>query len=151
MVNMSYPANYIFIVIWIAMVALSFVEGYVEGRNPWHHRKLGWKINLPGGYFYPAYHFYLFVIMLPCLIFLPLLIFGWNLKLFGILLSAYSSGLVIEDFCYFIVNPAVRFKEFFTDFTDYYPWIKIGGKKIMPLGYPIGISISILSWYYLWS
>ena len=49
MVNMSYPANYIFIAIWIAMVALSFVEGYVEGRNPWHHRKLGWKINLPGG------------------------------------------------------------------------------------------------------
>ena len=58
------------------MVALSFVEGYVEGRNPWHHRKLGWKIKLPGGYIYPAYHFYLFVIILPLLITLPLIIVG---------------------------------------------------------------------------
>lgn len=32
---MSYPTNYIFIAIWIAMIALAFVEGYVEGRNPW--------------------------------------------------------------------------------------------------------------------
>ena len=96
------------------------------------------------------YHFYLFVIMLPLLITLPLIIFGWDWTLFGILLSAYATGLVIEDFFYFIVNPAVQFKEFFTDFTDYYPWVKIGGKKIMPLGYPIGFIITIGSWYFLW-
>ena len=139
---MEYPVLKIFFVIWLAMLALSFVEGYVEGRNPWHHRKLGWKIKLPGGYYYPAYHFFLFI---------PIIIVGWDLELFGILLSAYSTGLIIEDFFYFIVNPAVRFKEFFTDFTDYYPWVKIGNRKILPLGYPIGIFVSILSWYYLWS
>ena len=65
---MEYPVLKIFFVIWLAMLALSFVEGYVEGRNPWHHRKLGWKIKLPGGYYYPAYHFFLFIIMLPSLI-----------------------------------------------------------------------------------
>jgi len=146
----NYPITEIFMWIWAAMVALSFVEGYVEGRNPWHHRKLGWQIKLPGGYVYPAYHFYLFVIMLPLLITLPLIIFGWDWTLFGILLSAYATGLVIEDFFYFIVNPAVQFREFFTDFTDYYPWVKIGGKKIMPLGYPIGFFIAIGSWYFLW-
>lgn len=141
---------YIFILIWTAMIALSFVEGYVEGRHPWHHRKLGWKFKLPGGYVYPAYHFYLFIVMLPCLISLPLVIYGWDTRLFGILVSAYFSGLVIEDFCYFIVNPAVKFREFWTDFTDYYPWIKIRGKKIVPQGYVWGILVSIASWHFLW-
>ena len=102
---MEYPVLKIFFVIWLAMLALSFVEGYVEGRNPRHHRKLGWKIKLPGGYYYPAYHFFLFIIMLPSLISLPIIIVGWDLELFGILLSAYSTGLIIEDFFYFIVNP----------------------------------------------
>jgi len=141
---------YIFVWIWAAMIALSFVEGYVEGRNPWHHRKLGWKIKLPKGYLYPAYHFYLFVIMLPLLITLPLVINGWDLELFGILMSAYFSGLIIEDFCYFIVNPAVKFSEFWTEFTDYYPWIKIKGKKIIPQGYVWGVLASLASWYFLW-
>lgn len=40
----------IFIWIYAAMIALSFVEAYVEGRNPWDKRKVGWKLKLPGGY-----------------------------------------------------------------------------------------------------
>lgn len=146
-----YPVAKIFLCVWGAMTALSFVEGYVEGRNPWHHRKLGWQLKLPGGYVYPAYHFYLFIVMLPLFLFLPLVIFGWNTELFGILMSAYFSGMVIEDFVYFIVNPAVKFREFWSDFTDYYPWVKIGGRKIVPLGYPLGIMASFLFWYVLWS
>jgi len=146
-----YPVSKIFLCVWGAMTALSFVEGYVEGRNPWHHRKLGWQIKLPGGYVYPAYHFYLFIVMLPLFLFLPLVISGWDAKLFGILMSAYFSGLVIEDFIYFIVNPAVKFREFWSDFTDYYPWVKIRGRKIVPLGYPLGIIVSLLFWYFLWS
>ena len=141
---MMYPVSKIFLCVWGAMTALSFVEGYVEGRNPWHHRKLGWQIKLPGGYVYPAYHFYLFIVMLPLFLFLPLVISGWDAKLFGILMSAYFSGLVIEDFIYFIVNPAVKFREFWSDFTDYYPWVKIRGRKIVPLGYPLGIIVSLL-------
>ena len=148
---MTYPVINIFLCIWAAMTALSFVEGYVEGRNTWHHRKLGWQFKLPGGFVYPAYHFYLFIVMIPLFLFLPLVIFGWDTKLFGILISAYFSGLVIEDFVYFIVNPAVKFREFWSDFTDYYPWIKFRGCKIVPTGYPLGIGISILSWYFLWS
>ena len=144
--------NTILIFIWIygAMIALSFIEAYVEGRNPWDKRKVGWKLTLPGGYKFSGYHFFLFLVMLPLFLTLPLVIYGWNKELFGILLSAFFSGIVIEDFVYFIVNPVVKFKEFFSEFTDFYPWIKIRGKKIIPVGYIIGITLAILSWYFLW-
>ncbi len=35
----------IFIYVWIAMIALSFIESYVEGRNVWDKKKYGWKIQ----------------------------------------------------------------------------------------------------------
>src|SRR3990167_10849488 len=140
----------IFIWIYLAMVSLSFVEAYVEGRNLWDKNKVGWKLKLVKGYVITGYHFYLFSVMIPLFLTLPLIIYGWDKRLFGILLSAYFSGIVIEDFVYFIVNPVVKFKEFFTDFTDFYQWIKIKGKKIIPWGYIFGITFAILSWYFLW-
>jgi hypothetical protein len=88
--------------------------------------------------------------LIPLFLTLPLVIYGWNKELFGILLSAFFSGIVIEDFVYFLVNLVVKFKEFFSEFTDYYPWIKIRGKKIIPVGYIVGITLAILSWYFLW-
>lgn len=139
----------IFIWLYIAMISLSFVEAYVEGRYPWHRRKVGWKWKF-GKYYFSGYHFMLFVVMLPLFFTFPLLFIGWDIRLFGVLISAYFSGLVIEDFVYFIVNPVVKFKEFWTPFTDFYPWIRIKGRKIIPLWYIFGIVISILSWYFLW-
>lgn len=143
-------ASLIFIWIYAAMVSLSFVEAYVEGRNPWHLRKVGWKIKLPGGYIFSGYHFFLFFVMIPLFLTLPLVVGGWDKRLFGILLSAYCSGMVIEDFVYFIVNPVVKFTEFWSSFTDFYPWIKIKGRKIIPVGYIVGIAFSLLSWFFLW-
>jgi hypothetical protein len=140
----------IFIWIYAAMIAMSFWESYVEGRNPWGKRKLGWRIHLGKKFVLPAYHFYVFRVMLPLLLTLPLVIYGWNIQLFGVLVSAYFSGIVIEDFFRFVVNPAVKLKEFRSDFSDYYPWIRIQGRKIIPSGYILGIAIAILSWYFLW-
>ena len=88
--------------------------------------------------------------MLPLFFTLPLVVYGWDLRLFGILVSVYFSGLVIEDFFWYVVNPVVKFKEFWTSITDFYPWIKIRGRKIIPLGYIFGIAIAIASWYFLW-
>ncbi|MDD5740408.1 MAG: hypothetical protein PHH54_00325 [Candidatus Nanoarchaeia archaeon] len=139
----------IFILIYAAMIAMSFWESYVEGRNAWDKGKLGWKIRI-GKYVISAYHVYISWVMFPLLLSLPLVIYGWDTKLFGILVSAYFSGMVIEDFMWYVVNPVVKFKEFFTSFSDYYPWIKINGKKIIPLGYVTGIIIAVLSWYFLW-
>lgn len=139
----------IFIWIYLAMIAIAFWESYVEGRNPWNKRKLGWKIQLTKKYCLPAYHIYLFGVMLPLLLTLPLVIYGWNLKLAGILISAYFTGLIIEDFTWFVVNPAVKLSEFNSKFANFYPWIKIGKFEI-PAFYVVGFLIAFLSWYYIW-
>ncbi len=140
----------IFCVIYAAMLAMSFWEAYVEGRNPWARRTLGWKIRLGKNFVLTAYHFYVFCVMWPLLLILPLVIYGWDTKLFGILVSAYFSGMVIEDFGWFVVSPVVKLREFWTKFSDYYPWLKIGNKKIIPWGYIFCIAVAILSWYFIW-
>jgi hypothetical protein len=140
----------IFLWIWGALTATAFWEAYVEGRNPWDKRKLGWKLRLSKNFVLPAYHFYLFWVMFPLLLTLPFITYGWNTRIFGIIASAYFSGIVLEDFLWFVVNPDVKMKEFWTKFTDYYPWIKIRDKKILPLSYILGILIAILFWWFLW-
>src|SRR3990170_5860421 len=143
------PTFWIFAIIWTAAIANSFWEAYVEGRNPWDKRKLGWKIKLHGGYVFPAYHFFLFFVMWPLLLILPLVIYGWDLKLFGILLSAYLTGTVIEDFGWFVVNPKVSLSEFNPKFATYYPWVKIG-KFAIPASYVFSFAVAFLSWLLIW-
>lgn len=139
----------IFLWIYLAMIAMSFWESEVEGRKGWDQGKLGWKIKI-GKYFFPQYHFCVFVIMWPILLSLPLIIYGWDLKLAGVLASAYFSGMVLEDFMWFVVNPAIKFKQSFNStFANYYPWIKFG-KIEVPFLYLIGVGLSLLSWYFIW-
>jgi hypothetical protein len=144
--------NTLLIFIWIygAMIAMAFWESAVEGRNSWSKKKYGWDIKIGKFTVLTSYHFYLFAIMLPLLVSLPLVINGWDTVLFGILVSALTSGMIIEDFVWYIVNPKVKFKEFWSTFSDYYPWIRIGKKKIIPVGYVINAIIAVLSWVFLW-
>ena len=139
----------IFAVVWAAMIAMSFWEAYAEGRNAWDKHKLGWELHLWGKFVLPAYHFYIFIVMIPLLLSLPLVIYGWNTRLFGILLSAYLTGMTLEDFMWFVVNPAVKFKEWNPEFANYYPWLKLGWFRV-PVGYVVSILLAIVSWYFLW-
>jgi len=139
----------IFIWIFAAMIAMSFWESYAEGRNSWAKEKAGFKFKL-WGYEHTGYHFFLFSVMCPLFLTLPFIIFGWNTRYFGIVASAYALGLAIEDFFWYIVNPEVRFKELYTEFSDYYPWIRVKGKKIIPVGYVISLIVAVLFWYFLW-
>ena len=139
----------IFAWVYIAMIAHSFWESSVEGRNAWNKKKIGWTIRF-GKYTFQKYHFYLYCIMYPFLLTLPLIIYGWDFRLFGVIVSAYSSGMVIEDFMWYVVNPVVKLKELYRSFSDYYPWLKINGRKIIPLGYAAGVAIALLSWYFIW-
>lgn len=134
----------IFSIIYAAMIATSFWEAYVEGRNAWDRKKLGWKIRFFGKYSLPAYHFYLFFIMFPLLLSLPFVIYGWDRKLFGIIASAYFSGLVIEDFMWYVVNPAVKLSEFNSKFVTFHPWVRFG-KLEVPLLYIIALLFSFIS------
>lgn len=131
------------------MIANGFWEAYVEGKHAWAEGKLGWKIKTKKRIWLTAYHFWLFFVMWPLLITLPLVIFGFDLRIFGILLSAYFSGLIIEDFTWFIINPAFSLKNFNLKDVEWYPWVKIGKIEI-PVYYIIGLSMTVLSWYFLW-
>jgi|GEM_PF-656661 hypothetical protein len=139
----------VFAIVWAAMIASGIWEAYVEGRNPWDKGKLGWKIKI-GSFVLTGYHFFLFWIMYPLFLALPFVFTGWNAELLGILISAYATGIIIEDFTWYVANPVVRFGEWFTEFSDYYPWIKVGGRKIIPTGYVVGVLVAIGSWYFLW-
>jgi hypothetical protein len=140
----------IFAWIWAAMIATAFWEAYVEGRNAGNRGKIGWTIRFGEHVSLTAYHFYLFFVMWPLLLTLPLVINGWDTRLFGILVSAYFTGIVIEDFTWFLVNPVVSFSEWNPEFVNYYPWVKIGkfDLPVMYITYPI---IALLAWWFLWS
>ena|SRR3989338_537867 len=135
--------------IYAAMIANSFWEAYVEGRFPWDRRKLGWKLRLGSKFVLPAYHFWLFLVMWPMVLTLPLVIYGWNLRLFEVIMSAYISGLVLEDFVYYIVNPAIKLSEFGPKFVTYHPWIKIGRINI-PMMYVGALTVAVGLWFFGW-
>ncbi len=136
--------------IWIAFIAMAFWESSVEGREAGNRGKIGFKIRFLGRNYITRYHFFLFYIMLPIFIYLPLIIYGWNLKLFGVLLSAHFSGILIEDFAWFLVNPKINIKRDFTPkFVNYYPWIKLG-KLFIPLYYIFNLAIALMSWVFIW-
>ncbi|RJQ36555.1 hypothetical protein C4559_04795 [Candidatus Microgenomates bacterium] len=138
----------IFAWVYLAMIAMSFWEAAVEGSNAWDKGKNGWKIKF-GKYCFTSYHFFIFFIMWPLMLTLPLVINGWDVKLFGVLASAYFSGIALEDIMWFAVNPKVELSDFNPKFANYYPWIKIG-KISIPLMHTIGIALSILCWYFIW-
>ena len=139
----------IFLWVWVAFIAISFWEAYMEGRSAWAKDSIGWRINITKNISLTGYHFFLFWVMIPLFMTLPLVIGGWNLRLLGILISAYFSGLVIEDFMWFVVNPVVSIKEWGPKFVDYYPWIGFGIFKI-PVYYLLDILIALLSWWFIW-
>ena len=139
---------WIFVVIWCAMIAHSFWEASVEGRNAWDRNKYGWKIRFAKNLSLTRYHFWLFVVYLPLiLIVLPLIVAGFSWKLFGILLTAYWSGMVIEDFGWFLANTEIQFRDSWNPrFANYYPWIVIGKFRI-PTLYIVGIIFAIITWF----
>ncbi len=139
----------IFVWVWAAFIAMAFWESSVEGRKAWGKGKFGWRIKLTKNNTMTRYHFWI-LIMWWLLLSLPFIIYSWNFKLFGILVSAYFSGIVIEDFFWFVVNPKVSFKKDFNPkFANYYPWFKIG-KINIPVYYIIDLGIAFLSWLLIW-
>lgn len=144
--------NDLFVVFFImlAYLAISFWESSVEGRNAWDKGKHGWKIKFRGKTILTRYHFFLFYIMVPVFLSLPLVISGWDSHVFGVLLFSFFLGSMLEDFMWYVINPKVKFKEFKTEFSDYYPWFKIAGKKIVPLYYLFSTIAAIATYIIFW-
>ena len=139
----------IFIIIYTSMIATSIWESKIEQDKPWDKGKTGWKIKIRNKTILTSYHFWLFFITFPLLLSLPWIISGFNKPLFGILVSAYFSGLMIEDFFWFVVNPKFRIKNFNSNTATWYPWVKIWKFEI-PIYYLFGVLISLLSWFFIW-
>jgi len=139
----------VFVLVYVAMVAMSFWESCIEGRNAWARRSLGWRLHIWKRYTLTEYHFFVFVVMFPALLSLPLVVNGWDTRLFGVLLSAYASGLVLQDVLWFVVNPVVHLSDWNPRFAKYYPWFVIGRLR-MPVFYLVGIAFALASWYFLW-
>ena len=135
----------IFLIIYMAMIATSFWEAYVEGDKPWDKGKLGWKIRYKKHVILTAYHFWLFFVMFPLLLSIPFAIIGFSWELFKVIFSAYVSGLMIEDFFWFIVNPKFKFKNWNSKHVYWYPWIKIWNIEF-PLYYVLNISLAVIPW-----
>lgn len=138
----------LFALAYLAMLAMAFWESCAEGRHAWARRSLGWRLHL-GKYVLTEYHFFVFVVFFPALLAIPLVVAGWDVRLFGMLVSAYASGMVFQDIMWFVVNPAVSLADWNPKFAEYYPWVGFGRCRV-PLFYLVGIAVAIASWYFLW-
>jgi len=136
--------------LWIisGFAAMAFWEAYIEGKDPWAKRQVGWTWHLTPKWTITAYHFWVWV-MLAFFLTLPLAVNGWSTPLFGMLLSAAAIGMIVEDFLWFVINPKFPFRNFNAAQVYWYPWLKIGRIQI-PMPYLFGIAIALCSWYFLW-
>lgn len=139
----------IFGVVISAFICMAFWEAYIEGQNPWAKASAGWKLKFHKDLLITAYHFWLWLFLF-LLFSLPLIVCGWNLRLFGVLLSALAIGLVVEDFMWYVINPHFNLKKDWNPKSAYwYPWLKIG-KFAVPWLNIIGIAIALLSYFFIW-
>ena len=137
----------ILIYIFLIYISISFWESYVEGRHGWAKRSCGWRLKI-GKRVLTAYHFWAWLIMIPMFLMLPLIIYGFDVKIFGILLASYFLGAVLEDFLWFVINPKVRLKDFNPRFAKWHNWLNILGFKI-PDFYIVYPLIALIIWVVL--
>jgi len=146
--------KYILILIYILLifVSIAFWEAYIEGKNGWASRSVGWKMkkNIFFTKGITAYHFWAWIIMIPMFLALPLVIYGWNLKLFGVLATGYFWGAVLEDFLWFVVNPTFQLKNFNSKNVNWHlKWIKLNYKIEIPASYFVYFIIGLVIWIWL--
>src|SRR3989338_4670540 len=134
----------ILIYILLIFISISFWEAYMEGRNGWASKSVGWRLKIRKRTL-TSYHFWSWLIMIPMFLMLTLVIYGFDLKVFGILASSYFFGAVVEDFFWFVVNPVVKLKEFNPRFVKWHNLWNIFGFKV-PDFYIIYTIIGIIIW-----
>ncbi|MCB9362344.1 hypothetical protein H6504_02820 [Candidatus Woesearchaeota archaeon] len=137
---------FIFLWVCVAMATVGVWESSVEGRKPWDKGKEGWKISFRGYTVLTRYHFWLFWVTLPMLLMLPIIVFGFDLHLFGVLCSAYLIGVVIEDFVWFLANPHYGVLRWNSKEVTWYPWVGVGAFQI-PLYYILTLAVAVLVYW----
>ena len=133
----------LFFIIQVSFLSFAHAEAYLEGNTGWTWNPAWWRFRLPGGYWYSAYHVYMYVVTLPLLIMLPLVVIGWDWHLFFVLVFSWCIGSNLADYAWFVVNPLYPLKKWNPRQTRWYPWISIGSWHI-PRSYAIRFFIAIL-------
>lgn len=139
----------IFFTIQAAMACWAVWESYLEGKSGWTWNPAWWRIKLPGGYFYTAYHIWAFWIFGPLVIIIsPQVVAGFSSRLTLVLLFSYLVGTILEDFLWFVVNPVYSFKKWNPKDTAWYPWMNAGFLQL-PWSYVLKGLISLIIFYLL--
>jgi hypothetical protein len=127
-----------------AFVALAFLEATVEGEQGGAEGTKGWRKEV-FGFRLKEYHFWLWWVVVPLLVFSPLLVTGPDPAVFGTLAIAYLIGGIVEDFVYFVVNPAFGLKKWNSGGAKWMPWFRVGRLEI-PRFYVRNIAAAAAVW-----
>lgn len=105
----------------IFMVFSAFIlalwEIQIEGKDGWAATLPGWRVNkgwvmkLTGGRPLTGYHVYM-TLFLISIAHLPLFFISWSWKLESLLLGFYVGMVSLEDFFWFVLNPAFGIRNF---------------------------------------
>ena len=143
------------IILYMIVLAIVFAlwEIQIEGKNGWAsalptwRKEKGWIVKLLGGRPLTGYH----ICMVSFLILMLHFIFcftPWNWGKELLIIGFFFGFLLVEDFCWFVFNPAFRLKGFTKDnpdlwwhktwwgpVPDFYWWYATIACALMPLGY----------------
>lgn len=128
----------------LAFVGLAFLEVTVEGDQGGGEGTKGWRRSI-GGYRLKEYHFWLWIVVVPLFVFSPLAVMGWNPAVFGTLAVAYLLGGILEDFVYFLANPAYGLKSWNSRGATWMPWMRLGRFE-MPQFYARNAAAAVIVW-----
>jgi hypothetical protein len=98
-------------------VILALWEIQIEGRDGWAAKlptwrlEKGWAVRLNGGNPVTGYHVFLITFTL-AVVHLPLFFAPWRWRLESLLLGFYLGMVLLEDFLWFVLNPAYGIKNF---------------------------------------
>jgi hypothetical protein len=105
----------------VFMLFMAFIlalwEIQIEGPDGWAAESPGWKITkgpllrLTGGVPLTGYHFFMTVFLI-ALVHLPLFFQPWSWRFECLLLGFYVGMVFVEDFFWFVLNPAFGLKNF---------------------------------------
>jgi len=132
----------IFFVEVLAFISISFWAAAMEGPTGGLFGKRG--IDVFGVKL--SADFWIFCVMAPLFLLLPLLVGGFESKLFGTLAAGAFIGGMLEDFFWFVVNPYYGVAKFNSTYATWLSWIKIGAFEI-PNFYPLNIAAAVVVWF----
>ena len=96
---------------------LALWEVQIEGKDGWAASlptwriEKGWVLKVTGGRPLTGYRLFL-TIFLVSIVHLPLFFTAWSWRLESLLLGFYEGVVLIEDFLWFVFNPAFGIKNF---------------------------------------